>query len=284
MAPIPPVAASPGACRRSRPQGRNSGSTAPRPRGGPRTSAGPWGLDPREPTFLAFRSRAARAPGWRESPVGEAPGCGGEAARTAGRASSPGKRRLLIVTHDNPDPDTIATGWVLLRLARRLSAHAGRSGLRRHHRPRREPGHARGPQGSAPAARGARPDLLRRHRPGRLPARHREQLAAARAPPHHRHRPPPDAEADPRGPLPRRAGGLRRQRDHRQRVPDRLGTAHRPPAGHRHLLRHQDRDEEPRARGLPRRHQGLLPASSRWWTTTPSRASSTRRSRAPTSP
>lgn len=31
-----------------------------------------------------------------------------------------GKRRLLIVTHDNPDPDTIATGWVLLRLARRL--------------------------------------------------------------------------------------------------------------------------------------------------------------------
>jgi nanoRNase/pAp phosphatase (c-di-AMP/oligoRNAs hydrolase) len=31
-----------------------------------------------------------------------------------------GKRRLLIVTHDNPDPDTIATGWALLRLARRL--------------------------------------------------------------------------------------------------------------------------------------------------------------------
>lgn len=31
-----------------------------------------------------------------------------------------GKRRLLIVTHDNPDPDTIATGWALLRLVRRL--------------------------------------------------------------------------------------------------------------------------------------------------------------------
>lgn len=31
-----------------------------------------------------------------------------------------GKRRLLIVTHDNPDPDTIATGWALLRVARRL--------------------------------------------------------------------------------------------------------------------------------------------------------------------
>lgn len=30
-----------------------------------------------------------------------------------------GKRRLLIITHDNPDPDTIATGWVLLRLVRR---------------------------------------------------------------------------------------------------------------------------------------------------------------------
>jgi nanoRNase/pAp phosphatase (c-di-AMP/oligoRNAs hydrolase) len=31
-----------------------------------------------------------------------------------------GKRRLLIVTHDNPDPDTIATGWALLRLIRKL--------------------------------------------------------------------------------------------------------------------------------------------------------------------
>lgn len=31
-----------------------------------------------------------------------------------------GTSRLLIVTHDNPDPDTIATGWVLQRLVRRL--------------------------------------------------------------------------------------------------------------------------------------------------------------------
>jgi nanoRNase/pAp phosphatase (c-di-AMP/oligoRNAs hydrolase) len=30
-----------------------------------------------------------------------------------------GKRRLLIVTHDNPDPDTIATGWALRELVRR---------------------------------------------------------------------------------------------------------------------------------------------------------------------
>ena len=31
-----------------------------------------------------------------------------------------GKSRLLILTHDNPDPDTIATGWALLRLVHRL--------------------------------------------------------------------------------------------------------------------------------------------------------------------
>ena len=31
-----------------------------------------------------------------------------------------GTSRLLIVTHDNPDPDTIATGWALQRLVRRL--------------------------------------------------------------------------------------------------------------------------------------------------------------------
>jgi len=31
-----------------------------------------------------------------------------------------GKSRLLVVTHDNPDPDTIATGWALQRLVRSL--------------------------------------------------------------------------------------------------------------------------------------------------------------------
>jgi nanoRNase/pAp phosphatase (c-di-AMP/oligoRNAs hydrolase) len=31
-----------------------------------------------------------------------------------------GKRRLLVLTHDNPDPDSIASGWALTRVARRL--------------------------------------------------------------------------------------------------------------------------------------------------------------------
>ncbi len=31
-----------------------------------------------------------------------------------------GARRLLILTHDNPDPDAIAAGWVLAHIARRL--------------------------------------------------------------------------------------------------------------------------------------------------------------------
>jgi len=30
-----------------------------------------------------------------------------------------GARRLLILTHDNPDPDAIAAGWVLADLVRR---------------------------------------------------------------------------------------------------------------------------------------------------------------------
>lgn len=31
-----------------------------------------------------------------------------------------GRKRLLILTHDNPDPDAIASGWGLLRVVRRL--------------------------------------------------------------------------------------------------------------------------------------------------------------------
>ncbi len=31
-----------------------------------------------------------------------------------------GTRRLLILTHDNPDPDAIASGWALMKVARRL--------------------------------------------------------------------------------------------------------------------------------------------------------------------
>ena len=31
-----------------------------------------------------------------------------------------GKRRLLILTHDHPDPDSIASGWALMRVVRRL--------------------------------------------------------------------------------------------------------------------------------------------------------------------
>jgi len=31
-----------------------------------------------------------------------------------------GKRRLLILTHDNPDPDAIAAGWGLMRVVRRV--------------------------------------------------------------------------------------------------------------------------------------------------------------------
>ena len=30
------------------------------------------------------------------------------------------KRRLLILTHDNPDPDSIAAGWALQRVVRKL--------------------------------------------------------------------------------------------------------------------------------------------------------------------
>lgn len=30
-----------------------------------------------------------------------------------------GKRRLLVLTHDNPDPDCIASGWALMRVARK---------------------------------------------------------------------------------------------------------------------------------------------------------------------
>lgn len=31
-----------------------------------------------------------------------------------------GKRRLLVLTHDNPDPDCIASGWALTKVARKL--------------------------------------------------------------------------------------------------------------------------------------------------------------------
>ena len=33
-----------------------------------------------------------------------------------------GKRRLLILTHDNPDPDCIASGWALMKVVRRISS------------------------------------------------------------------------------------------------------------------------------------------------------------------
>ena len=31
-----------------------------------------------------------------------------------------GKRRLLVLTHDNPDPDCIASGWALTRVVRKV--------------------------------------------------------------------------------------------------------------------------------------------------------------------
>jgi nanoRNase/pAp phosphatase (c-di-AMP/oligoRNAs hydrolase) len=46
----------------------------------------------------------------------------GTAARKLGELSAAleGKRRLLILTHDNPDPDSIASGWALMRVVHRL--------------------------------------------------------------------------------------------------------------------------------------------------------------------
>ena len=35
-------------------------------------------------------------------------------------AALSGRRSLLILTHDNPDPDSIASGWGLMRVARRI--------------------------------------------------------------------------------------------------------------------------------------------------------------------
>ena len=52
--------------------------------------------------------------------------------------SAKGKKKALILTHDNPDPDSLASAVALAHLLRAARGHRGPGGLRRHHRPRGE--------------------------------------------------------------------------------------------------------------------------------------------------
>ena len=54
-------------------------------------------------------------------------------------AFAKGHRRALVLTHDNPDPDSLASGVALAWLLGELAGVEATGGLRRHRGARREP-------------------------------------------------------------------------------------------------------------------------------------------------
>ena len=138
-------------------------------------------------------------------------------------SSAPAAAARLILTHDNPDPDSLAAALGLRQLFE-AAGLAVDDHHRRHHRPRREPRHGARAEDRrwcrSSSSTGSRTRSSRWSTRSRAPATTR----CRRAPRRHRHRPPSAAPRSRRHSLARHPHRHGRDRDHRLRLP--RGAAH----------------------------------------------------------